>query len=237
MTEQSTALTTPSPKNGAMTMTPKTFDEAFYIAEILAKSNLLPADIRGNKADIFMICSMGWDMGLSFTQSIQGIYVVKGRPSLATDTMIALILQSGLAEYWYCVETSDTSATYETKRGANPKPQSVTYTIAQAKSAGRLEKTKSGRETPWHTDPADMLRRRAASKLARMVYPDVIGGFMSPEEVAEIAIDVTPGPKLDDDEIIQVGLPEGAQKFTPPTTVEAVVEEDPVIDDGFDEEI
>lgn len=172
---------------------PQDLDQAVFLSKMLAKSTLLPPEIK-NEADVFMIGITGHDLGLTFTQAIRGIYVVKGRPSLSSDLMISLVYQSGKAEYVHLVESSDQLATYETKRKGSPAPVSISYTIEMAKRAGL-----TGGET-WKKHTEDMLRHRCASKLARAVYPDVIMGFHTPEELAETStptITVTQSPTIE----------------------------------------
>jgi hypothetical protein len=38
----------------------------------------------------------------------------------------------------------------------------------------------------WGRNPTDMLVARASARLARMVYPDLLAGLYTPEELAEI---------------------------------------------------
>ena len=38
----------------------------------------------------------------------------------------------------------------------------------------------------WGKNPTDMLVARACARLARMVYPDLLAGLYTPEELSEI---------------------------------------------------
>jgi hypothetical protein len=48
---------------------------------------------------------------------------------------------------------------------------------------GRVHRERMG------SNPTDMLVARATSRLARMVYPDLLAGLYTPEELAEIRDD------------------------------------------------
>jgi hypothetical protein len=45
--------------------------------------------------------------------------------------------------------------------------------------------SKSGKPSNWDKYRATMLRWRAATELARAVYPDVVTGLYSPDEISE----------------------------------------------------
>jgi len=79
------------------------------------------------------------------------------------------------------VDISDVSATFETKRKGQNKPFTLTYTLDQAKLAG-LIKPRSN----WEKAPQDQLVARASSKLARLIYPDLLAGMYTAEELQSI---------------------------------------------------
>jgi hypothetical protein len=95
------------------------------------------------------------------------------------------------------VESTHDTATYRTHRVGEPEPVTISFTAAQAKAAGL-----SGKDT-WQKHPDAMLRARAASSLARAVYPDLILGIYTEDEAEEIPfepVNVTP-PKPKDAEV------------------------------------
>lgn len=113
--------------------------------------------------------------------SLRAFHVIDGKPTLAADTIRAIVIRSGAAEYFRCTERTATQATFVTKRRGEPE-MSLTFTIAEAKTAwpkGESEWGKSG----WGKNPADMLVARAGAKLARLVYPDVVHGVYAKEEM------------------------------------------------------
>jgi len=167
-------------------LVPATFSEAQTMAQYLCKSALLPPDLRGKEHDVLVTMATGAELGLSPMASFRGIYVVKGRPFLASDLMVALVRRSGLCEYFRPAQPpTDQAAVWVTKRRGE-EPVTLSFTIEQAKKAGYLE----GRaDSPWHTRPRRMLANRCTSELCKVVYPDVLFGVglvddLRPEEIA-----------------------------------------------------
>ena len=72
-----------------------------------------------------------------------------------------------------------------TKRKGDPDPISLSYTIDQAEQAGLLKPTRSGKPSNWQKMPRQMLRARAKSELARLVYPDLLAGLYTPDELRD----------------------------------------------------
>lgn len=156
----------------------RSIDDVERIATIAVASNYT-ACRRVEEAAMIIIT--GHELGLSPAQSLRGIYVVKGKPVLAADTMVAVVRRSGLCESWRTVESTPERCTITTRRKGETRDAERTWTIADAKRAGLLT---SG---TWGAYPAAMLRHRCAADLARQEYPDVILGMYDPEEMESVA--------------------------------------------------
>lgn len=161
----------------ALAVVPKTIDEFSDLAERFAKSTLLPKSMQGKAADVLVTIMAGHEMGLSPMASLRAIHVIEGKPVLSADGMVALVLGSGKAKYFVRVEESDTAVTYETCRAGTDVPRRCTWTIEMAKRAA-LDKKDN-----WRTVPRAMLAARAKSELARDVYPDVLMGCYTMDEL------------------------------------------------------
>src|SRR5678815_3623595 len=120
----------------ALSIIPRTVDDVRNLARMFSASSLLPPDLRGKEADVFVSIIAGQELGLPPMAAIRGVHVIKGRPILSADTMVGVVLGRGVAEYFSCVEENGTSVTYETKRAGSPKPQRCTWTMEDAKRAG-----------------------------------------------------------------------------------------------------
>lgn len=185
----------------ALSIVPKTITEVQSLAEILAKSTLLPDALRNKVPDVVVSILAGAELGLSPMAAIRGVHVVQGKSILSADTMVGLVLSSGLAEYFIQVESSPTSVTVETKRKGSPQAQRCTWTIDDAKRAALHTKDN------WRMHPRAMLAARARAELARSVYPDVLAGVYSPEEhvdVRPIAPHVVSNDDIADAEVVEI---------------------------------
>lgn len=156
------------------------FEDAERRAEKLAKSSLLPPDLRGKPADVLVVMVTGHELGLQPMQAIRGIHVIKGRPVLSADLMVALCKRSPECEFFRLVSSSPKEASYETQRKGDPAPTRMQWTIEQASTAGLM-----GNDN-WKRHPDAMLRARCSSALARAVYPDLVGGMYETGEGEEI---------------------------------------------------
>ncbi len=156
----------------------RTLEDAMKVASIAAQERLY--GVR-NAQEAFVRIATGLEIGLSPFQSLNAIHVIEGRPTLSAQWMVALIKSSPICEKFVCTVSTDKIATYVTKR-KNEGEMTLSFTIEQAQRGGL-----TGRG-PWKAHTEDMLRARAASKLARMVYPDLLAGMYTPDEVADIPV-------------------------------------------------
>lgn len=158
---------------------PRTLQEMIDIAERLAKSSLLPEALRGKVPDVLMQIMAGQELGLYSMASLRSFNIINGKPVMGADAMVAVILGSGKAEYFRRVgDGSATSVTYATKRRGEQE-RTCTWTIEMAKTAALHQKDN------WRTYPRAMLASRAKSELARDVYPDVLAGCYTPDEISD----------------------------------------------------
>jgi len=161
----------------SLAIVPRSVGEAEQLANTLSRSALIPADLRNKPGDVLLILLTGAELGLGPTAALRGIYCVKGRPTISAQMMVGLVQASPACEFFRLVESTAERATYECKRKGDPKPTTITWTIEQAKSAGLLS------NGTWKAYPAEMLRARCASALARAAFPGEILGLYSKEEI------------------------------------------------------
>ena len=159
----------------------RTLDDVTSLAQIAIASKLTKLSRVEEAAVILMT---GRELGLQPMQSLRGIYVVEGKPTLSADMMVAVIRGSGLCESWRVVESTAERCTITTRRKGEQHDASRTWTKADATLAGV-----AGKDS-WRKYPAAMLRHRCAADLARQEYPDVLLGLYDPEELgaAEVAV-------------------------------------------------
>ncbi|MEO1632356.1 MAG: recombinase RecT [Bacteroidota bacterium] len=161
-------------------MLPTTFDQASAFADAVARSSFVPDAFRGKPGDVLACIIAGHELGIGPMQALRSIHVVKGKPILSADLMVALCKRSGVCRYFRLVESTPERAVYETQREGDPEPTRLVWTMQDAKRA-RL--TGNGN---WQKHPAAMLRARCSSALARAVYPDLVAGIYEDDEAREI---------------------------------------------------
>lgn len=159
---------------------PRSLSEAHMLAKAVAQGRLFGA--YGSGEAVLTAIIMGRDLGFSVGSTLRAFHIVDSKPMLSADALRALVMKSGAAEYFRCTERSATKATFVTKRKDDPEPVSLTFTIEEGKAAwpkGEEQWSKSA----WGKNPADMLVARASSKLARLVYADIVLGIYANEEI------------------------------------------------------
>jgi 5'-3' exonuclease len=143
------------------------------ISEWLHASQLYP-QFRSAPA-IFAVIMRGKELGLGVTTALAGFHVLEGKPVASADLIRALATRSKKCKYFRLVHSDDTYAEWETWHLDHPEPTRYRYTIEEAAEAG----LRSGN---WQKRKRDMLSKTAASKLARIVFPEDVLGLYAPEE-------------------------------------------------------
>jgi hypothetical protein len=149
-------------------------DDVERLARLATTSGLCRVK-RPEEAAVILLT--GRELGLSPMQSLRGIYVVNGAPVLSSDLLVAVVRRSGLCASWRVVESTPDACTITTIRQGESESTTKTWTMLDAKRAQVTGKP------IWAQYPAQMLRHRCAADLAREVYPDVVLGLYTPEEM------------------------------------------------------
>lgn len=189
-----TALATIDPRADTLAFEPRSFAEVTSLAQYLAKSGLMPKSLPTPEAVTTAIV-MGRELGLTAMQSVRSIHVIEGKPALSSALIVAICKSHpSICLYFRNIESTDDIATYETQRAGEPEPQRLSFTSKQAAKAGLYQPTYNGKASNHTKFPAAMLRARAETALARMVYPDLVMGLYDPDELVdrEPPRDVTP---------------------------------------------
>lgn len=173
----------PAPDEWERSLEPRSMHDACLLAKRLHESRMFSA--YGTPQAVLSTLLLGRELGLPAMASLRSVHVIEGKHSLSADLMVALVLRSGMAEYFRLVETTDTVCTYETHRKGSPAPTRLSYTIEQAEKAGLLFVRQGKQPGPWHKIPKQMLRARCKSELARLEYPDLLAGLYTPEELKD----------------------------------------------------
>ena len=107
-------------------------------------------------------------------------HIIQGRPTLKAETMMARFQQQGGKVEWKTLTDEEVTAVFSHPSGGSA---TITWTLEQAKKANLTNKDN------WKNYPRAMLRSRVVSEGIRTVFPGVVLGVYTPEEVQDI-----PGP-------------------------------------------
>lgn len=158
------------------------FQEMQLIAESIAESNLFGIKTA---AQALALMAIAQAEGRPAALAARDYHIILGRPTLKADAMLSRFHQAGGSVDWHTYSAELADATFTCPKG---KTLRISWSIDDAKKAG-LYKNDSG----WVKYPRAMLRARLISEAIRTILPEVICGFYTPEEEADLQeIDITP---------------------------------------------
>lgn len=167
-----------------LSLAPQNFEQAYQFATAIAASQFAPSNYRGKPDDVLIAMQMGAELGFQPMQSVQGIAVINGRPSVWGDALRALILS---APELACFEESynEDTKTAHCKIGRTLPNGTVAYfngsfSESDAKTAGLW-----GKNGPWKSYPKRMQQWRALGFSARDSFADRLKGIQLAEEVMD----------------------------------------------------
>jgi hypothetical protein len=157
-------------------------DQAWRMAQGLAQSDLVPTDLRGKPANVFLIMLYGQRLGLPPEIAISTVNVVKGRPRMAGQLLLAKVREAG---HKPTVTHGDGECTVTIKRGDDATEHTETFSIDDAVTArlcklvdGKVQaRSQKGEALPWETYTKRMLMWRALGFCVDVVCPEVKMGF------------------------------------------------------------
>lgn len=105
-------------------------------------------------------------------------HIIQGKASLRSDAMLARFQQAGGKVEWHDHTDTQVSATFSHPQGGSLR---VDWDMKRAKAAGI-----DGKDN-WKKYPRQMLRARVVSEGVRAVFPAVLQGLYTPEEVGDFS--------------------------------------------------
>ncbi len=155
------------------------FNDLSLMANAVAKSGFLGTKSPEDALTIMMVAqSEGRHPG----SVIKDYHIINGKPSLKADAMVARFQQAGGKLKWIKLDNTIAEAEFTHEQGGSI---TISWTIEQANTAGLTK------NPTWKKFPRAMLRSRVVSEGIRTIYPAVISGTYTPEEVE----DFTPQPQ------------------------------------------
>jgi hypothetical protein len=153
-------------------------------SKALAASDLLPAEYRNKPANVLVAIEYGKALGLEPMSAIQGITVIKGKPTASAALMAGLVRRAG---HILRVTGNDKRAECTIIRADDPDFEFKTiWTIERAKQAGLTS------NQTWSKYPDAMLKARAISECARNACSEILAGVQYTSEELGAEPDETP---------------------------------------------
>jgi 5'-3' exonuclease len=161
-----------------MQLEPRSLRECATLADHLYQSRKLGF---GSAHEAEALILAGRELGIGAMASLRTLYVALNKVCMYGQCVVALVLRSGAAEYFELEESDSEHAVYVTKRIGGRKEHRRGYSVEEARKVG-LIKNGSG----WVNYPQNMCEWRAAAFLARSIYPDVVMGMHTKEELEDL---------------------------------------------------
>lgn len=152
------------------------FSEVQQQAATIAKSRLYGFDTPEQVLTLMLVAQ---SEGRHPASAAKDYHLIKGKPSLKADAMLARFQQAGGSVRWNERTNDKVSATFAHAQGGEV---TITWTIEDAKRAGLANNDN------YRKFPRQMLSARCISEGVRSVYPSVISGFYTPEEVQDFSV-------------------------------------------------
>lgn len=177
-----------------------------------------------NVAEVVTLSAVAEAQGKHPATVCMEYHVIQGRPALKADAMLDRFQRAGGTIQWTERTDKACSAKFTHPQGGSLE---VRWTLDDAKRAGLL-----GGKSNWTQYPRQMLSARVVSEGVRAVFPGVLGGFYTPEEVsqfepAKAQPNYEPAPRLTDvPEVIEADavlvdppMPEPAPRASKPAPI------------------
>jgi hypothetical protein len=160
-----------------------TWSTMLDMAKTLVESGMLPSSIKTPAAALAII-QKGRELGIPPMYALSNISLINGRPVTGAEVFLAMIYRDHGDNAVQFEETSAERCAVVYRRRGWSAPRRFEWTVEDAKAAGLIAKGGT-----WNQYRPAMLRHRCVSAIARMAFPDSIGGLYTAEELgAEVEV-------------------------------------------------
>jgi len=154
------------------------FEEMQLMAASVAKGGLFGVKTPDQAISLMLLCQAE---GLHPMTAVSQYHIIQGRPALKSDALLARFQQAGGKVEWPVYQDDKVTGRFSHPQGGTLE---VTWTMKDAARAGLANKE------VWRQYPRSMLRARVLAEGIRTVYPGVMAGTYTVEEVRDFG----PGP-------------------------------------------
>lgn len=143
-------------------------------AVVYLASRLLPEAVGSLEAAL-TIMAYGRAIGVEPLVALNQINIIKGKPTVSPQLMLALARKTGELADLQISDDGDTCTVTLTRKGQSPHTEKFSMTDAKAMNLDTKDN--------WKKQAAVMRKWRAIAAACRIVFPDIIAGFYTPEEM------------------------------------------------------
>lgn len=155
------------------------------LGQSLARTNFVPDSFQGKPDQITAAMMYGREIGIPPVTTLQNMHVIKGKVGMYAEQLRAMILAAG-HEYEIDETTSD-RCVMQARRKGSERWHTFEYTMDQAKRSGDFAKNDM-----YQKRPKEMLFARCSGVMAHSLFPDVIRGMGTIEELESVDDAETP---------------------------------------------
>jgi hypothetical protein len=152
------------------------YSEMERMATTVAKSGLFGVK---DKDQALALMALSQAEGIHPMTAVRDFHIIQGRASMKADTMLARFQRAGGNVEWHELNDTKADATVTPPPGRGPAWR-MDWTIDRARLAGLTNKD------IWKGYPRAMLRSRLISEAIRTLFPSIISGAYTPEELQSI---------------------------------------------------
>jgi hypothetical protein len=154
------------------------------LANVIAPTEFVPEVYRDNPPAVAAAILTGRELGIGPMTALRHVQMVKGTPTLSAEYKRARVLAAG--HEFDVLELNTTRCRVSgRRRGSNKPPLEIKFDMEDARKAGLLAPSKSGRPGAWQTRPRRMLFARAGAELCDFLFADVVNGLPTTEVLAD----------------------------------------------------
>jgi len=152
---------------------PLSFEHQMQLAQSFAKSGLFGIKTADQALALMALCEAE---GLHPAIAVRDFHIIQGKPALKADAMLARFQNAGGRVKWLELTDERVCAEFTHIAGGTA---TIDWDKARAQTAGFWGKDN------WKKFPRAMLRARVVSEGIRTVFPGVVTGLYTPEEVQD----------------------------------------------------
>lgn len=152
------------------------------LATKIAQTEFVPQSLRGSVPKVAAAVLHGRELGLPPMTALSSVHVINGKAGISAEVMRSLILQAG--HEFQVRESSSVRCVMQCRRRGQDEWSTFSYTMQEAQQAGDAKKNAN-----YQSRPADMLLARCTTRMARVMFADVIHGMRSTEELEDMSED------------------------------------------------